>query len=255
MIQNNIMSENKVSIIMPAFNSQEFIVEAIESVINQTYTNWELIIIDDCSQDSTFEIIEKFSSLDSRISIIKNVNNSGAAISRNKGINYASGDYIAFLDSDDIWFPEKLAVQIRFMERYGHNFTCTSYNKINERGESLNKTILAKKYSDHWGLLKTCPGNSTVIYNAKVLGKFEIPDFKKRNDYLMWLQIIKIEKKIIGIERTLTSHRIRINSISSNKVSLLNYHWKIYRDIEKLSFTKSMYLLIYWVFMTFFKLR
>lgn len=255
MVSNNKLNESLVSIIMPAFNAEKFIDSAVNSVMNQTYKNWELLIIDDCSKDDTYKIISKYASNDRRIIILENEVNSGAAISRNKGIDKATGKYIAFLDSDDVWFDSKLSKQISYMEKNDYKFTCTSYNKINELSESLNKVIIAKEKSDYWELLKTCPGNSTVIYNSEKLGKFKIPNFQKRNDYLLWLNVIKKSNDLRGIQETLSSHRIHNNSISSNKSSLVTYHWKIYRNVESLSFFKSTYLIVYWIFMTMFKLR
>jgi len=248
-------NEDLVSIIMPAYNCGNFIGITIDSVIAQTYQNWEIIVIDDSSTDNTEEVISFYMAKDSRIKYYKLNQNSGAAVARNKAIDLAEGKYIAFLDSDDVWFPEKLAKQISFMKEYGFNFTCTSYTKIGEDGVYLNRTIKAQNKSDYNGVLRTCPGNSTVIYNADKLGKFKIPNIKKRNDYVMWLQIIKKEKCLYGMEEPLSSHRIRTNAISSNKSSLIGYHWKVYREIENLSFLKSSYLIIYWVIATVFKLR
>ena len=248
-------SEALVSIIMPAYNCEDFIGIALDSVIAQTYKNWELIVVDDCSTDRTGEIVQTRMSVDPRIRYHKLDVNSGAAIARNKAVDKAKGKYMAFLDSDDIWFPEKLDKQISFMKQNGYTFTCTSYTKIDEQGNSLNRTIKAKDRRDYDGVLKTCPGNSTVIYNSEKLGKYKIPYIKKRNDYLMWLQVIKKAKYLYGIEEPLGSHRIRTDSISSNKASLVGYHWKIFREIEQLSFVKSSYLILYWVIATLFRLR
>jgi len=247
--------EDLVSIIMPAYNCGNFIGLALESVINQTYQNWEVIIVDDCSTDNTAEVVQDFMRKDSRIKYYKLDQNSGAAMARNKAIEIAKGKYLAFLDSDDIWFPEKLMKQISFMEKNNYGFTCTSYTKIDENGKYLNRTIIAKPKLDYNGILKSCPGNSTVIYNAEKLGKFKIPNIKKRNDYIMWLQVVKKEKYLYGINEVLGSHRIRKNAISRNKLSLVKYHWIVYRKIEKLSIFKSVYLVIYWITATIFKLR
>lgn len=244
-----------ISIIMPTYNCADFIGITLESVISQTYKNWELIIVDDCSIDNTEEIVRYYMESDSRIKYNKLDINSGASAARNKGIDLASGKYIAFLDSDDIWFSEKLSKQINFMEENNYNFTCTNYNKIDEKGKALNRTIQAKMKSDYNGILKNCPGNSTVIYNAEKLGRFKVTDIKKRNDYVMWLQVIKKANYLYGLEETLGSHRIRKGSISSNKFSLASYHWKVYRQIEKLSIIKSSYLIVYWSIFTIFKLR
>ncbi len=248
--------ENKlVSIIMPTYNSGNFIGDTIDSVIAQIYENWELIIVDDCSTDNTEEIVNIYSKKDSRIKYKKLFTNSGAAVARNRGIELAEGKYIAFLDSDDLWLPKKLDTQIKFMNNNAYHFTCTSYNKIDEEGNSLNRIISAKVRSNYDGILKTCPGNSTVIYDAEFLGKFYISYIKKRNDYVMWLQVIKKAKFLYGIEECLGSHRIRKNAISSNKISLIKYHWIVYRKIENLSLVKSVYLILYWVIATVFKLR
>jgi glycosyltransferase involved in cell wall biosynthesis len=223
--------------------------------MNQDYQNWEVIVVDDCSSDNTAEIIQGYTERDHRIKYYKLGKNCGAAVARNMAVNISKGKYIAFLDSDDVWFSNKLSKQIEFMEKNNYGFTCTSYTKIDEEGNYLNRTIEAQSKSDYYDLLKKCPGNSTVIYNAEKLGKFLIPNIKKRNDYVMWLQVIKKEKFLYGIEEPLGSHRIRSESISRNKKSLLGYHWKVYREIENLSLTRSSYLIAYWISATVLRLR
>ncbi|MDU6855743.1 MAG: glycosyltransferase family 2 protein [Clostridiales bacterium] len=244
-----------VSVIMPTYNCSDFIGVTFDSVISQSYKDWEIIVVDDCSTDNTKKIVEDYILKEPRIKYYKLDKNSGAAVARNKAVEIARGEYIAFLDSDDVWAEEKLTKQINFMKENNYNFTCTSYTKIDEEGNYLNRTIQAKDKSDYNGVLKTCPGNSTVIYNAKKLGKFKIPDIKKRNDYVMWLQVMKKEKYLYGIQEPLGSHRIRKGAISSKKTTLVKYHWKVYREIEKLSLFKSSYLIIYWIVVTVFKLR
>lgn len=247
--------EALVSIIMPAYNCENFISIAIDSAVSQTYKNWEIVVVDDCSTDNTAAVVLDYIVRDSRVKYHKLDNNSGAALARNKAIDLASGKYIAFLDSDDLWFCNKLEKQINFMKENGYHFTCTSYTKIDEQGNYLDRIVTAKKKLDYDGILKSCPGNSTVIYNSQELGKFKIPDIKKRNDYVMWLQIIKKELYLYGIEEPLGSHRITSEGISSNKKSLVGYHWKVYREIEKLSIFKSSYLIIHWIVSTIFKTR
>ncbi|WP_092093495.1 glycosyltransferase family 2 protein [Pisciglobus halotolerans] len=237
-----------VSIIMPTYNSAKYVENAIKSVLAQSYKNFELIIVDDCSKDNTESIVDKYVKTDIRIKYIKLGINSGPAIARNKGIDLAKGTFISFLDSDDLWFSEKLSKQIKFMKDNEHYFTCTNYNKIDEDGNDINKLVIEKESRDYFGVLKNCPGNSTVIYNAKKLGKFKVPDIKKRNDYLMWLQIIKKADTLHTINEILSSHRVRKGSVSSNKFSLLKYHWNIYRKIEKLSLKDSVSLSTYWIF-------
>lgn len=244
-INNKLKKEDLVSIIIPAYNCEDFIGQTFDSVMNQTYQNWEAIVVDDCSTDNTAKIIKEYERKDNRIKYYRLEKNSGAAIARNKAVDIASGIYMAFLDSDDVWFPEKLSKQIYFMENNAYYFTCTSYTKIDEEGKSLNKTIFAKDKLDYYGVLKECPGNSTVIYNADKLGKFKIPNIKKRNDFVMWLQVIKEAKYLYGIKEPLGSHRVRRGSLSENKIDLVRYQWQVYRKIERLPLLKSIYLILH----------
>ena len=249
------MNEELVSIIMPTYNCEKFIKETITAVLNQTYTHWELIIVDDCSTDNTAEIIKEYASRDKRIRYFKNKNNCGAAISRNNAIEQATGKFLAFLDSDDLWREDKLRKQIEFMQQNNYSFTCTSYDKIDENSISLNRVINADKKSNYHRLLKKNPGNSTVVYDVSILGKHFIPNIKKRNDYVMWLQIIKKAKYIYGLQEVLGRHRVYNGSLSSNKKSLIKYHWYVYRKIEKLSFTYSAYLIFYWILKSVLKFQ
>ena len=239
------MENELVSIIMPTYNCAKFIGKTIESVLNQTYSNWELIIVDDCSKDNTEEVVKAFN--DSRIKYNKLENNSGAAIARTEAMKIASGTYMAFLDSDDLWKKDKLEKQLKFMKENNYNFTCTAYEQINEAGEKLNKIIKTKKRADYNRILLDCPvGNSTVMYNVEKLGKFEVPNIRKRNDDCLWLQILKKEKYISGMTEVLMEYRIRSNSISSNKFSLIKYHWQLYREIEHLSVFRSVFHICWW---------
>jgi teichuronic acid biosynthesis glycosyltransferase TuaG len=241
------VNEKLVSIIMPAYNSEEYIKHAIESVESQTYDNWELIIVDDHSNDETYNIIQEKCSLNHKIKCYRFEKNKGAAMARNKAVEMSNGDYIAFLDSDDIWEVNKLSEQIEFMSSNNYNFSCTSYKKVDQNGIFTNQIIKPYGISDYKKLLKNCPGNSTVIYNSQNLGKHYIPDVRKRNDYLMWILIIKKAKYLYGFDSVLSSHRVRLGSLSSNKRKLIHHHWHIYRDIEKLSLVYSTYLIIYWL--------
>lgn len=237
----------KVSIITPTYNCGRFIGETIESVLNQTYTDWEMIIVDDCSTDNTKDIVLEYGNNDSRIKYIRLSENSGAAMARNKAMEVANGKYMAFLDSDDIWISDKLEKQIKFMEDNNYNITCTAYNQINETGNSLDRLIKVKNRVNYNGVLLTCPvGNSTVMYNVENLGKFEVPNIRKRNDDALWLQMLKKEKYIYGMPEVLMKYRVRSNSISSNKLDLVKYHWYLYREIEHLSIIRSTFHIICW---------
>lgn len=236
-----------ISIITPTYNCGKFIEETIKSVIAQSYNNWEMIIVDDCSTDNTKEIVEKYSNTDNRIKYYLLDENSGAAVTRTKAMELANGNYIAFLDSDDLWVKDKLKLQLDFMKKNNYAFTCTAYEQIDEIGNSLNKVIKTKLKTDYNGILLSCPvGNSTVMYNVDKLGKFIVPNIRKRNDDALWLQILKKEKYIYGMPDILMKYRIRSNSISSNKLELVKYHWKLYREIEKLSVIRSVFHICYW---------
>lgn len=239
------MKNELISIIMPTYNCAKFIKETIQSVINQTYENWELVIVDDCSNDNTEEIVASFN--DKRIKYHKLKKNSGAAVARTTAMKMATGNYMAFLDSDDLWKKDKLEKQLDFMKKNNYNFTCTAYEQIDEEGNKLNKVIKTKKKANYNRILLDCPvGNSTVMYNVDNLGKFEVPNIRKRNDDALWLQILKKEKFIYGMPDVLMEYRIRNNSISSNKLSLIKYHWQLYREIEHLSVIRSAFHICWW---------
>lgn len=239
------MKNELVSIIMPTYNCAKFIKETIESVINQTYESWELVIVDDCSNDNTEEVVASFN--DKRIKYHRLEKNSGAAVARTTAMKMATGNYMAFLDSDDLWKKEKLEKQLEFMKKNNYNFTCTAYEQIDEKGNKLNKIIKTKKKANYNRILLDCPvGNSTVMYNVDNLGKFEVPNIRKRNDDALWLQILKKEKFIYGMPDVLMEYRIRNNSISSNKLSLIKYHWQLYREIEHLSVIRSAFHICWW---------
>lgn len=224
---------------MPSYNSESYIAESINSVINQTYKNWELIIIDDCSTDNTTSIVNSFK--DERIKLIINTENLGAAKSRNKGIEAASGRFIAFLDSDDLWHKEKLKRQIEFMEKNKYIFTYSNYNQINEKGNFI-KSITCPQSVDYKKLLKTCYiGCLTAIYDTHALDKVYMPDIRKRQDYALWLKILK--KGVAGYchPESLASYRIHSKSISHNKLSAAKYNWFLYRKIENLNLIQASY--------------
>lgn len=245
-----------VSVIMPAYNSARFIGDSIESVIAQSYRNWELLIVDDCSTDETETIVDKFIQTDSRVKYYKLDVNSGAAMARNKAIKEAEGVFISFLDSDDLWKKDKLIKQIKFMKNNNYNFTCTDRDLIDESSNPLNKILTVKEKVNYNWMLLLCPiGNSTVIYNANVLGKFNIPDIKQSNDYVLWLQILKKEKYVYGLNENLSSWRVVGLSLSSNKMGKLKHHWHIYRNIEGFSNLKSLFLILFWGLDKTFKIK
>ncbi|MFQ8707113.1 MAG: glycosyltransferase family 2 protein [Thomasclavelia sp.] len=245
-----------ISIITPTYNCANFIGETIDSVLAQTYSNWEMIIVDDCSTDNTEEIVNNYSNSDKRIKYYKLDNNSGAAVSRTKAMELANGQYMAFLDSDDLWYPNKLEYQINYMKKNNYAFTCTKYEQINEKSKLLDKVIMVVPKTNHNRLLLDCPvGNSTVMYDVTKMGKFKVPNIRKRNDDALWLQMLKKEKYIYGIDEVLMKYRIRSNSISSNKFKLIGYHWYLYRNIEHLNIVRSVFHICYWCIIKILKIK
>ncbi|MCX7578421.1 glycosyltransferase family 2 protein [Leuconostoc falkenbergense] len=241
------MREDIVSIIMPNYNTAEYVENSIWSVLNQTYGNLELIIVDDMSYDNSKNIIKKLAMTDSRINLICLDENKGAANARNLGIDLAKGRYIAFIDSDDIWAFNKLEKQLKFMKDKKISFVASYYDYIDYTGKRLDRIVRGKITRNYWDLLKDCPGNSTIIYDSQILGKTFVPLIKKRNDYLMWINVIKKAKLIYVIPDILVHYRIRSNSLSYNKKDLIKYHWRIYRNYEKLNVFKSSYLIFHLV--------
>ena len=176
---------------MPSYNTGKYIAETIESVLAQTYKNWELIIVDDCSTDDTDKIVEKFLS-DKRIRYLKNSHNSGAAVSRNRALREARGKWVAFLDSDDLWMPEKLMWQIKFMKKFNYHFSYTNYSEIDESGKSNGITVTGPKRVTKTGMFNYCwLGCLTVMYDREYVGLIQIADIKKNNDYAMWLKVCR----------------------------------------------------------------
>ncbi len=230
-----------VSIITPNYNCEKYIAATITSVIHQTYKNWELIIVDDCSTDNSLIIINKYIEKDNRIKLIKLGVNSGPAIARNEAIKAAKGDYIAFLDGDDSWDSKKLHLQLNFMEPKQIPLSFTSYYSVDERSKQT-KLITAKKRVSYTDLLtNNYIGCLTVMYSVKQLGKVYFPVIRKRQDWALWLKITKTGKFAYGIKEPLAYYLRRKQSISSNKFNLLKYNWKIYRNFEKLNIVVSLY--------------
>ena len=232
-----------VSIITPSYNTANFIGETIKSVLNQTYQNWEMIIVDDCSTDNTDEIVSQFS--DSRIIYLKNEKNSGAAVSRNRALKEAKGRWIAFLDSDDLWKEDKLQKQISFMEENQYSFSYTNYHEINENSEPNGTFVTGPSHITKTGMFNYCwPGCLTVMYDSEVIGDLEITPIKKNNDYAMWLKIIKKEDCFL-LDEDLGMYRKREGSISNHGYSqLIKWHYKLFRICENKNPVSSFLLMM-----------
>lgn len=221
-----------VSVIMPSYNTADFICRTIESVLAQTYENWELIIVDDHSTDETDNVVAQYT--DPRIQYVKNETNSGAAISRNRALRMAKGRWIAFLDSDDLWMPEKLEQQIRFMEEGGYHFSYTAYREIDEQNKANGVCVYGPKKITKGGMYRYCwPGCLTVMYDAHVVGLIQIEDIKKNNDYAMWLKVIR-KTPCYFLNQELAQYRKRSGSISNHSyIKLVKWHYRLFRDAEK----------------------
>ncbi len=241
------MIQGLVSVITPTYNCGKFIADTIRSVQAQTYPNWEMIIMDDCSTDDTRDIVGALSRQDSRIKYHCLPANAGAAVARTEAMRLAEGQWMAFLDSDDLWHPEKLQRQLDFMQENGCVFSCTAYEQIDETGKPLGKIVRTVPKTDYNRLLLDCPvGNSTVMYSVEKMGKFEVPNIRKRNDDALWLQMLKKEPYIWGLPEVLMQYRLRSGSISRNKLKVIKYHWVLYRRIEHLSLPRSLFHIAYW---------
>lgn len=236
-----------VSIITPSYNSAQYIGRTIDSILKQTYENWELLIIDDCSTDQSRAVIQQYVKQDSRIKLLCLEQNSGAAVARNTGIEQATGRFIAFLDSDDTWHPEKLEKQLNFMLKNDYAFTYTQYHQVNENGELVGKLYFPMQTNYH-NLLKTCViGCLTAMYDTHKLGKIFFPLIRKRQDFALWLKILKKVEFAYCVPEDLASYTVRSDSISANKFKAAQYNWKLYRDIEKLNIYYSTYYFLNYV--------
>lgn len=245
-----------VSVITPAHNSALYISDAIESVQRQTLNNWEMFVIDDASSDNTATIVKSYSSKDKRIKYIGLQTNQGPSVARQKGTLLATGRYIAFLDSDDVWYESKLEQQIKFMQDHNCAFSCTAYEQVDEVGRPLGKVITPPQKADYNRVLLDCPvGNSTVVYDTKILGKCFGPDIKNREDYGLWLKILKKENFVWGIRDILSKYRVRKKSQSRNKFKLIIYQWILYRDFEHLSVLRSLFHVLFWCFIKVLRLK
>lgn len=231
----------EITIVTPTYNASQYISETIQSVMKQTFGDWELIIVDDCSSDMTIETINEYLKVDPRIKLIQLDVNSGAAVARNMAIEAAQGRYIAFLDSDDLWLPDKLEAQLAFMQTNHYPFTYTGYRKIDESAKVFGQVGVPDRVS-YFDLLKVCSiGCLTAIYDTKYFGKVYMPLIRKRQDLGLWLRLLKNTDYAYGLGEPLAHYRIRADSISANKANAAKFTWKLYREVEDLSLFKASY--------------
>lgn len=229
-----------VSIISPTYNCGEFIAETIESVLAQTYSNWEMIIVDDCSMDNTRTVVESFN--DPRVKYHCLKKNSGAAVARNTALKMAKGRWIAFLDCDDLWEPVKLEHQLRFMRENEYVFTCTNRDEIDENSNPTGRYSTGPERITRLGMYCYCwPGCLTVMYDASVVGVIQIADLKKNNDYAIWLKVIRFAD-CYKLNENLAHWRQRKGSISNTGYfKLIKWHYRLFREAEQMSIMRASF--------------
>ncbi len=231
-----------VSVITPAYNASRFIGETIESVLAQTYTNWEMIIVDDCSTDHTVDIVKSYKKEDDRIKLFQLEQNSGSGVARNRAMDEAKGRFLAFLDSDDLWMPEKLSRQIPFMLDNGLAFSFTKYVRMNEDGTMTNAVTKAPATVHYEDLMKHCViGCLTVILDRSKIGEQRMLEIRTRQDYAFWLSLTRQGYLAYGLPEVLAKYRLVENSISSNKLKVARQNWRLYYKIEDQPLWKSLW--------------
>ncbi|YCH29280.1 glycosyltransferase [Erwinia sp. D4-22] len=245
-----------VSIITPTYNAEKFINVVYESLTSQTHLAWEWLVTDDCSIDNTYKILENLANNDRRIKLRKNSVNSGAAITRNASLARATGEFIAFIDSDDVWAPEKLEKQIAFMGDT-IDFSFTAYKLISENGEDLGKsvdTFHTRPLNYHDMLKKKATlGCSTVMLRRDAIKDYKMPLLRTGQDYALWLKILKSGINAYPLTEVLTNYRIVANSISRNKLKKAKRQWQIYRNVEGLGVFYSLYCFLFYAWRAVFR--
>lgn len=223
-----------VSIIMPSYNCGRYVEETIRSVQAQTYHNWEIIFMDDCSTDDTIRIVSSIRDKDDRIHLYQNVHNLGAAVSRNNALREAKGRWMAFLDSDDLWEPTKLEKQVKFMEENGYMFSYTGYQEIDSESKPTGVILSGPKRITKRGMYYFCwPGCLTVMYDASKVGIIQIEDIKKNNDYAMWLKVSRKVDCYLLDECLARYRRGRAGSVSSHGImTMIGWHYKLWHEAE-----------------------
>lgn len=233
---------NRVSIVMPTYNVSTFLEETVKSVIQQSYSNWELVIVDDCSVDDTPNLIQELALSDDRIRYELSPENQGAGITRNKALSMATGQYIAFLDSDDLWHPEKLTKQLSFMAEHGAAICHTSYEYIDEKGTKVAGRVQVSQCVDLISNLKNTEiGTSTaMIDRARVEEPFSFKPLRARQDLRLWIDLLGSGHNSYGLNQVLVKYRVRGGSVSSNKLKMLFVTFKVYLGISQLTLSARL---------------
>lgn len=247
------MDKPLVSIITPVFNSGAFINETYKSINSQTYLHWEWLVVDDCSTDSSFQIASCITRQDQRVRVFKNSENLGAGGSRNKAISEANGQYIAFLDSDDLWLPRKLEKQIDFMQTHGYALTYTQYQKFNASGD-LGIVIPPNSVTYKQLLYSNVIGCLTAVYDVDQLGKRYMPLIRKRQDMGLWISILKDIPHAYCLQENLAKYRVD-SGMTKDKITVLSYQWRFYREVMCFNVFRSAYTFLVYAYRGFIKSR
>lgn len=239
-----------ISIVIPVYNAEKYIVETMNSVLAQTYTDWELVLVLNGCKDSSEEVVNKYKELhkDKNIRVIVEHENKGAAMARNRGVNEANGRYIAYLDADDIWMPEKLEHQLAFLKDKNAAFICSGYEFADENAKGTGKVVHVPAYMGYREALKnTTVFTSTVIFDTDKLPKekIQMPDIKSE-DTALWWKVLREGWLVYGLDENLVLYRRPKNSLSSNKLEAIKRVWNLYRKSEKLPVVYSAYNFCFW---------
>ena len=242
------MEKDLISIITPMYNASKYVAQTLESVLKQTYQNWEMIIVNDGSKDNSADIVSKYTEKDSRIHLINQLNG-GSAAARNNALRHARGRYISFLDSDDLWESDFLEKQIRFIKEKNATIVFASYKRIDENNNEFLRPFIVPDKVNYKSLLKTCSISClTAMYDKEKTGEVFFNEALRslRDDLAFWLSILKRIDYAYGNKDVLASYRVFITSTSGNKKKIIKPQFNIYRNIEKLNFVTSVYYLVCW---------
>lgn len=245
-----------VSVVMPAYNTEKYIQEAVSSIEKQTLKDWELLVVDDCSTDQTYDILLKLAQEDARIRIIRNQTNCGAAMSRNIAFSQCSGKYVALLDSDDLWEPEKLEKQVICAEKTGADIVYCSYSIIDECGRKKSPDFIVPEHTDFDSMLKKSTIScSTALLKSELVAQFQFPTHMYHEDLAYWLELLKNGANAVGVIEVLASYRIIPGSRAFNKVQSAVNRWKVYTEYLGITTVRSTCLLVQYMFLGLIKYR
>jgi teichuronic acid biosynthesis glycosyltransferase TuaG len=249
-------SENRlVSIVTPAYKAEKFIGATIESVIAQDYPQWEMIVVDDHSPDGSSEVVQRYTSVDSRVKLVSLAKNSGAAMARNAALEAAQGRYVAFLDSDDMWLPHKLSSQLAFMDDVKAALSFTSFRRISQTGDRMGRLVAVPAYVDYAALLKnTAILTSTVIVDTSICGTLRMRK-TYYDDFVLWLELLKRGIVARGLPLDLARYRVVQRSISRNKFNSAHQVWRTYREVERLGVLQAAWCFTHYACRAWLKYR